>query len=47
MGDVETCPRCEFVVIVEKRTKENFGHCNQCSFTYCTMCRDPWHPPVR
>ncbi|XP_046566743.1 E3 ubiquitin-protein ligase RNF14-like [Haliotis rubra] len=43
MTDVDWCPRCNNPVIREEEDHLNLGHCTTCFFSFCTLCRDPWH----
>ncbi|XP_071117850.1 E3 ubiquitin-protein ligase RNF14-like [Haliotis cracherodii] len=43
MSDVVWCPRCNNPVIREEEDHLNLGHCTTCFFSFCTLCRDPWH----
>eukprot|EP01097_Dermamoeba_algensis_P011439 TRINITY_DN8873_c0_g1_i1.p1 TRINITY_DN8873_c0_g1~~TRINITY_DN8873_c0_g1_i1.p1 ORF type:complete len:380 (-),score=33.70 TRINITY_DN8873_c0_g1_i1:53-1192(-) len=35
------CPRCGETVQAEE---DQYGQCQSCRFTFCTLCRESWHP---
>eukprot|EP00941_MAST-03F_sp_MAST-3F-sp1_P001606 g1606.t1 len=46
-GDIVYCPRCESPVIEEKNDKNtspDFAQCAKCFFSFCPLCREPYHP---
>ena len=44
MSDVTICPikSCQAPVIED--TKDCFGLCSGCKHSFCTLCREPYHP---
>ena len=43
MSDLVYCPRCEAPVI-EDEGGDHCGRCASCMFTFCSLCRESWHP---
>ncbi|XP_076307600.1 E3 ubiquitin-protein ligase RNF14-like isoform X2 [Tachypleus tridentatus] len=47
MKDVEWCPRCNNPCVCDENESLNLAFCLQCSFAFCTSCRNPWHQGTR
>ncbi|XP_022243211.1 E3 ubiquitin-protein ligase RNF14-like isoform X2 [Limulus polyphemus] len=43
MKDVEWCPRCNNPCVCDENDSLNLAFCLQCSFAFCTSCRNSWH----
>jgi E3 ubiquitin-protein ligase RNF14 len=41
MADVVYCPKCEVGCLQDD---DNNAQCPKCSFTFCGLCKELWHP---
>jgi E3 ubiquitin-protein ligase RNF14 len=46
MGDIAYCPRANCGSAVVSEGEGEMGRCPQCFFSFCTLCRESYHPGV-